>query len=43
MTHNNNLFRAIWEFALSRDCVAHSQNPGIVKHVCAISKLPDSE
>ena len=24
------LFRAIWEFAQSRDCIAHSQNPEIV-------------
>ena len=24
------LFRAIWEFGQSRDCVAHSQNPEIV-------------
>ena len=23
------MFRAIWEFAQSRDCVAHSQNPEI--------------
>ena len=26
------MFRAIWEFAQSRDCVAHSQNPEIVFH-----------
>ena len=25
------MFRAIWEFAQSRDCVAHSQNPEIAK------------
>ena len=24
------MFRTIWEFAQSRDCVAHSQNPEIV-------------
>ena len=23
------MFRAIWQFAQSRDCVAHSQNPEI--------------
>ena len=33
------MFRAIWEFAQSRDCVAHSQNPKIAHCTCAIPRL----
>ena len=34
------LFRAIWEFAQSRDCVAHSQNPEIACAIYELSTLP---
>ena len=35
------MFRAIWEFAQSRDCVAHSQNPEIAfqSRDCANSQI----
>ena len=39
------MFRAIWEFAQSRDCVAHSRNPenaqaiSGLRNTCAISRL----
>ena len=38
------MFRAIWEFVQSRDCVAHSRKPEIaqtisgLRNVCAISR-----
>ena len=35
------MFRAIWEFAQSRDCVAHSQNPeGMVEYYTIWYYLP---
>ena len=33
------MFRTIWEFAQSRDCVTYSQNPEIAHYICSISRL----
>ena len=33
------VFHAIWEFAQSQDCVAHSRNPEIAHYSCAILRL----
>ena len=32
------MFRIIWEFAQSQDCVAHSRNPEIVQEISRLRK-----
>ena len=33
------MFRAIWEFVQSRDCIAHSWNPEIVQVISGLHNM----